>query len=313
MISKIILILLALTLTATSYGADDQNKALKYVKEKFDLAYHGEFYYKHNAEDRELRDYSNLNNPSLVYRPVKNIKFSASAEFKYADYQLAGYPNRFYRALYSLTRENVLTEKENGVKLDVGIARRVFDRKAVPGTFGNTRLTTSWSRALPGGIGKNTGSLFAQYLYNDPKNIVATTWKHSIELIPAINFVLNDKLTFSVTDDMVFNTPWKSNTAHDLSLNHEAYATWTYKHNDKISPYFQLKYTHTEDFTAAGFDDSDLYEYFIGVGYTLNSKVTLTPEIGHKITESGDKNILVNHVTSFFNQIDLALYVDITF
>ena len=330
---KIFLLMMALTLTNTSFSAEEVSSSQSYKdkidalnkwqKEHFDLTYHGEYYIKHhvpgaaagdNSTDNEMRDFSHMQNPTLIYKFAKDWKFLSTAEFKYADYQAGpAFPNRFYRALYSVTHDNILNEKDNGVKLDLGVARRVFDRIAVPNTYGNTRFTTNWTKAIPGGGGKNSGTLFAQYLYNDPKKITASTWKHGIELIPALTFVQSEKLTFTIQDDINFNTPWRTDTLRSLSTTHEAYATWTYKYNDKLSPYFQFHYLHGDDFISPAGYRTDALDYFVGCGYNLTSKLVLTPEFGHAIVADGDGKNLADRVTNLFEIIDFAFYVDYTF
>ena len=314
MFSKFLITILIVAISAASFGADDLSKSkevLKYVKEKFELSYHGEYYAVHGATD-QLTDHSSLHMPILTYKFAKNWKFTGLAEFKYTDSGTAGYPNRFYRALYTITRENLLTEKDHGITMNVGIARRVMDRKSSPSGFGNNRIFANFSRSIPGGSGKNTASLLTQYLHNDPKNLSATTWKHGIELIPAVNLQLTDKLSYSLQDDINYMTSYYTNNPRKASLTHEAYSTFTYKKSDLVSPYFQLRYVHGDSFNAPaepGPYMSDTLTYFIGAGFAMTSKLTLTPEIGTDIFASSDGKSLANK----FKYIDLALYVDYSF
>jgi hypothetical protein len=316
MFSKIFITILALTISVASFGADEKAKPtekkeaeapptfLKYVKDAFAFSYHGEYYYSHNEEDNKLRDFDQLHSPTLSYKFAKDWKFVSSAEFKYSDHNRNGFPNRFFRGLFSLNRDNILNEKDHGVKLELGVARRVFDEKTVASSHGNTRLTSNFSKALSWGNGKHTASLFAQYMYNDPKVFDAKTWKHDIELIPVLNLQLIDVLSLSLLDDIVMSSAYEK-TPRSVSISHEAYATLTYKVNDKISSYLQFKHTHGEDFSNPG---SNTFECFIGGSYAFTPKIALSPELGTTMFESNDPNFFSNK----FKYVNLALYLDIS-
>lgn len=315
MFSKIIITMLMLAISVASFGAEETAKTkevINYIKEKFEIAYHGEYYFVHDATNK-IKDFNHMQMPILTYKFAKNWKFTGLAEFKYTDNNAANYPNRFFRSLYTVTRENLLTEKDHGVKMDLGLGRRMYDRKTVPNTFGNTRIFANFSRAIPGGIGKNSASLVAQYLLNDAKNVTASTWKHGIELIPAVNLQLTEKLSYSLQDDINFNSSDLDTNPRKSSLTHEAYSTFTYKYNDKISPYFQLKYVHGDQFNPPKDPgtpyENDTISYYVGAGCAVTSKITLTPEIGTDIFASSDRKTIADK----FKYIDLALYVDITF
>lgn len=334
MFSKIVLTILALALSSLSFGATeptqptkaktvttsnpflDAVKAVnKYQKETMDLYYHGEFYLKHHSPDdpsvdHDLRDFSTLQMPTFIYKFKKNWKFSGLGEFKYSDYEAPGFPNRFYRGLFTITHENILKEKENGVKLDIGIGRRVFDRKSVPGTFGNTRLVTTWSKTFNPQL---SGNMLAQYLYNDPKNTSAATWKHGVEMVPSFSYTINDKFSFSFQDDINLNTPWKNDTLRSYAITHEAYSTLTYKHSDKINPYFQFHYLHGDDYTSAAGYKTDSLDYFLGCGFTIGQKLNITPEIGHLLFTDSDHRMFVEMLDEMLKTPDLAIYVDYSF
>lgn len=315
MFSKMIMTILALAISVASFGAEEISKTkqvLNYVKEKVEVAYHGEYYFVHGP-DNELSNYNNMHMPILTYKFAKNWKFSGSAEFKYTDNEADGYPNRYYRSLFSITRENLLTEKDNGIKMDVGIGRRVNDRKSIPKNYGNSRVFATFSRAIPGGIGKNSASLLTQYLYNDPKVITANTWRHAFELLPSITLQLTDKLSYTLQDDVTLYTSYLKTNPRKIQIIHDAvYSTFTYKHNDIVSPYFQLKYSHGESFavpTKSARVDSDGLSYFVGAGCALSPKVTLTPELGTDILTSSDSKT----ISDKFKYVDFALYIDISF
>lgn len=315
MFSKIIMTILALAISVASFGAEELSKSkqvLNYVKEKVDVAYHGEYYFAHGA-DNELSNYNNLHMPILTYKFAKNWKFVGTAEFKYTDNGAATYPNRYFRSLFTITRENILTEKDHGIKMDLGIGRRVMDRKSSPKGYGNTRAFANFSRSIPGGIGKNTASLTTQYLYNDPKVITAATWRHAYNLIPSISFHFTDKLSWTLQDDIMLYTSYLSTNPRKTQIIHDAvYSTFTYKPNDIVSPYFQLKYGHGDNFAVpeeSARVNSDTVSFFIGAGCTLSPKVTLTPELGTDIFTSSDDKTTAEK----FKYIDLALYVDISF
>jgi hypothetical protein len=322
MFSKIIITILALAISVVSFGAAEVVKsetmgqeALKYVKEKFEFAYHGEYYFVHDA-DNKLKDFRHMQMPILTYKPLVNWKLTALAEFKYADSEAGvalGYPNRFFRSLYNLTRENVLVEKDNGVKMDLGIGRRVYDRKTFANTFGNSRLFANFAKALPGGMGKNTSTLLVQYFYNDPKNVTATSFRHGLELLPTISLQLSPKFTFGFQDDINFQNSWLSNNPRSIAVTHEAYSTLTYNHNDFVSPFFQFKYVHDDSFAAPKKPGtpvtSDTISYALGAGLTLTKKITLTVEATSDIFASSDNYTLADK----FKYIDFDMALDITF
>lgn len=319
MFSKFMITMMALAISATCFGVEEISKSKlihNFIKDKIELSYHGEYAFVHGATN-QLTDHNFLHIPTLGFKFAKDWKFTASAEFKYTDSDTPKYPNRFYRALYSISRENLLTEKEHGIKLDSGVARRVFDRRTMPGTFGNDRVFINLSRGIPGGIGKNTASLLAQYLFNDPKNLDANTWKHGVELIPAVNLVFTDKFTFSLQDDINYNSSYYTNNPKKYSIAHEAYSTFTYKKSDFVSPYFQFKYVHGDGYAATSTKAnpagtplmSDTLLYYIGAGYSMTPKLSLTPEIGTEIFTSSDRKDLSDR----FKYVDFTFYVDYSF
>jgi predicted porin len=323
MLSRFLLLLAVLGLTsATAFGADEvkteaKKEEVKTWKDNLSLSYHGEFgFMRDNSGEGDLKDFFQFHNPTVGYKLMKNLSFSSSWEFRYADHTRAKFVNRFYRALFSLSMTNVLTEKEDGIKLDLGVARRYMDRTAVPGTYGNNRynftLTKSW--------GDNNASLFVQYLENDPKTLSGTnaatdsTWRRTIEFIPTVNLQLTDKLSFTSTDDINITSPWFGGHADDSTLTHEwSFAVFTYKFTDIVSSYLQLKYNHITDFSAqtdkAGVDSADNFEYYLGTSYSVTPKVTLTAEVGSEFLTNQDEKTISNKL----KKPEFVLYVDASF
>ncbi len=284
------------------------------VRKYISASYHGEFYFVRrditsaNKADHDIQDFKVMHNPTIIVKPAKDWKFLSTAEFKYTDVDpaVAPYPNRFYRALFLLTRENILTQAEHGVKLDVSLGRRLFDRKAVPATYGNTRINTNISRKFSESL---NASLLAQYLANDPAKVTGSTWKHSIELIPTINFQITEKLSYFFNDDFIFNTAWKDNSPASSSISHEMnVGVLTYQFTDAISSYFQFKYLHTEDLTKAT-PKADSFEYYIGVTYAVTPKFSVTPEVGSQIFAARDGKFFAEAL----KYPEFALYVDASF
>ena len=287
-----------------------------YLKSHFSASYHGEFYFVRkdalsaNEDDRKIQDLKILHNPTVIYRFAKDWKVLATSEFKYTDAVDKGsYINRHYRSLILVTHENVLVEKENGVKLDLGFGRRIFDRNhGAAGSYGNTRLNASLSKKYGE---KLSTALLVQYLANDPVHVKVTntTWKHSVELIPSFTFQITDKLSYFFNDDFILNTPWITNDDHNISISHEMnIAVVSYQFNDKNSAYFQFKYIHAPaaPFQAApGITDS--FEYYVGATHSFTPKFSLTAEVGSKMFAAHDQR-------SFFAKElaypELALYVD---
>jgi len=179
------------TAAASSAKAEDSAGVYGYLKSHFSASYHGEYYFTRkdvsstNEDDHDIQDLKIMHNPTVIYRPVTNYKLLVTSEFKYTDAEAkASFINRHYRSLVLLSRENILTEKENGIKMDVAIGRRIFDRNhGAASSYGNSRINTSLSKKFGDTL---STSLLVQYLGNDPvkRKVVPTTWKHSLELIP---------------------------------------------------------------------------------------------------------------------------------
>jgi hypothetical protein len=316
------------TAAADKAKAEDSAGVYGYVKSHFSASYHGEYYFTRRVlnylsaendqdpttvpdeKDKDIQDLKIMHNPTIIYRPIPNYKLLVTSEFKYTDAAVkASFINRHYRSLVLLSRENVLTEKENGIKMDVAIGRRIFDRNhGAASSYGNSRINTSLSKKFGD---KLSTSLLVQYLGNDPvkRKVTASTWKHSVELIPSFTFQITDKLSYFFNDDFVLNTARDSGQAKDLDFSHEMnIGVVSYQFNDKNSAYFQFKYLH---FSYAPFqeaqDANDWFEYYIGHTYSFTPKLSLTGEIGSKIFGAKDgRDFFANEV----KYPELALYLD---
>jgi hypothetical protein len=294
---------------------EEKDPVIKYVKDKFSLSYHGEYYYQRrdalstDKEERKLQDMRVMHNPTIIYRPFKDWKFLFTSEFKYTDSPAVGsWIHGHYRSLALLTKENILTETDHGIKMDVAIGRRIFDRNGgAASSYGNNRVNTTISKKF----GSHSGSLMAQYLYNDPANqkINSDTWKHSLELIPTINLQLTDKMTYFFNDDIVINTPWQDvPTQNDLAMTHEMnVGVLSYQFNDVNSSYFQLKYLHIEDFTQYK-NQEDWLEYYIGHTYSFTPKMSMTFEIGSELVKNSDGR---DGFSKKIEYPELAVYFDV--
>lgn len=329
MFSKLLLTAVTLGVVSNAFAAEEAKKVetVKTWKDKLILSFHGEFGItrkdsttddnvmtnpNNNGEGKslgKLKDFTQFYNPAIGYKLTDSITFSSSWEFRYADH--TGRPkftNRFYRALFSLSKSNILTEKEYGFQLDAGIARRYFDRKAVPSTYGNDRINMTLTKNFD----KNNVSLFLQYLTNDPKNASSNeTWRRGYEIIPTANLQLTDKLSLTITDDININTPWTAGkTINDVTISHEFnFAVFTYKVNDLVSSYLQLKYNYLQYgfYNPGTFED---YEYYIGASYSVTPKITLTAEMGSSIFEAHDSK---SGTSEKLKKPEFTLYVDASF
>jgi len=298
-------------------------EALDYIAKHFSASYHGEFYgtrrdiNSENKEERKIKDFKMLHSPTIVYKPTDNWQALATAEFKFSDLEAdqvgAGYPNAFYRGLFTLTRKNILEEKTHGVKLDLGIGRRQFntganqrmDGKFALPSYGNNRAFATLSKTL----GKADTSLFVQYLHNDFKKSSASTWKHSIELIPTINIPITSNLTYFFNDDIVMNTAQSNEAERSTSITHEMnVGVLTYQVNDKISTYYQLKYLHNESFKAGAENKDDSFENYAGVTYAFTPKQSVTFELGNELARARDGRDGFSKNVAY---PELALYVDL--
>jgi hypothetical protein len=308
---------------------------LGYVKSHFTATYHGEYYFQRtdstsdDPKKRELQNLRILHNPTIIYRPVKNYKLLVTSEFTYSDNGNAGkFINRHYRDLILLTRENILTEKENGLKMDVGVGRRIFDRNhSKQQSYGNSRINTTLSKKFLDD--KLSSSILVQYLKNDPashkikngttKRIKPTTWEHSLELIPTLNWQITDKLSYLFNDDFILNTSYSKDNYSDTDFSHEMNIGFvTYQFNDKNAAYFQLKYLRfsnvdADDLNVGPFQKNrntdDWFEYYIGYIYNITPKFTVTGEVGSKFLGASDGR------DGFSKEIaypEVALYLDIT-
>jgi hypothetical protein len=294
-----------------------------YLKDHFSASYHGEMYAVRRSVDSESPDEHNINdfkimhNPTLIYKAIPDWQVAATAEFKFSDQPSksasAAYPNGFYRGLLTLTRKNILNEKENGIQLDAGIGRRQFNTgsdqmaggKFALSSYGNNRVFATVSKTH----GKHNASIFVQYLNNDIKTISATSWKNGMELIPNINIQLTDRLSYLFNDDMVINTPKYDNTARKLSITHDMnVAALNFQWNDKISNYYQFKYEHGEDFTNAFASQDDYFINIIGVGYNFNPKTSVAFEASSEAFHARDGRSFMSKNAIY---PELALYIDI--
>ena len=286
-------------------------KIFQYIKEHFSASYHGEIYITRpdiestKSADHNLKDIKVMHNPTLIYKVNKDWQTMATAEFKYNYVSQAPsgtFVNDYYRSLFTVTRKNILVEKERGIQLDAGIGRRDYNTKATPSNYGNNRLFTTLTK----NYGKNNGSLFIQYLNNDPNISSATTWKHGLEIVPTISIQLTEKLSYLFNDDINFNTPKYKNTPRSLSMSHEMNLAYlNYQWNDKLSTYYQFKYYHQESFTNAPFED--FFEHYAGVAHAFNPKTTATFEIGSELARSRDGKNIISKKASF---PELAVYFD---
>ncbi|MDD4972955.1 MAG: hypothetical protein PHY93_01320 [Bacteriovorax sp.] len=284
----------------------------QYIKEHISASYHGEYYAVRrdatspNHNDRSIQDIKIMHNPTVTFKPSNNWLYLATGEFKYSDMPSVAYPNNFYRALFTATRKNLFTEKENGLQVDAGIGRRVFNAGVATPSYGNNRVFTTLTKTF----GKSNASLFLQYLHNDYKNSSATTWKHGLEVIPTVSLQLTEKLSYLFNDDIVFNLPKYQNTARDFSTSHEMNLAYiSYQWTDKISTYYQFKYYHTDDFTKAPQTQDDWFEHYVGVGYAFNPKATVTFEVGSEIFHARDNEKLFSMKSRY---PELALYLDLS-
>lgn len=306
----------------TTSVRDASTQILDYTREHFSAAYHGEIYAVRrdidslSSNDSNLKDFKILHNPTLIYKPTMDWQAMATAEFKYSDQPSAragaDYPNGFFRGLFTITRKNILSEKENGVHLDVGLGRRQYntgreqqaDGKFALSSYGNNRIFATVSKSM----GKHNASLFAQFLNNDIKNNTAATWKNSVELIPTINIQLTESLSYLFNDDIVINLAKNDNTARSYSITHDMNLAYlNFQWNDKINTYYQFKYEHNENFTRKFQAQDDYFLHYVGMGYAFTPKATVALEAGSEIFHARDgRDVFAKNVL----YPELALYLD---
>jgi len=302
--------------------SDWSSSILNYTKTHFSASYHGEVYgvrrdvENEDTSKRNINDLKIMHNPTLIYKPTENWQVLSTAEFKFSDQPNdkagADYPNSFYTGQLTLTRKNILTEKENGLQLDAGIGRRQFNTGSNQRTDGSYPLAsygynhafTTVSKIL----GKASTSLYLQYLNNDYKVATAKTWKHRVEVVPTINVPITSQLSYLFNDDITIKTPKYNDTARSLMVVHDMnVGVLTYQFNDKVSSYYQLKYLHTENFTRDFQSEVDSFSNYIGTSYSFNPKSTVTLETGTELAHARDgrkgfsKNVIYP---------ELALYLD---
>lgn len=291
--------------------------AFDYIKKTMTFSYHGEYYFTRpdiTSTDKDQHDISDariMHNPTIVYRPTDKWRFLATAEYKYTDALVKGsFPNTYYRSLFSATREKIMTEKEDGMGVSVGIARRNFNEHVAP-SYGNNRINTTLTKTF---AGKHPASLLIQYLHNDPIaeklkiNPSVSTWRNGYNLLPTITFQITDKLSWLFNDDFIINTPFNANTPNDYTISHDMNIAYiNYAWNDNHATYFQLKYVHTDSFEAVR-DSSDDLSYFIGHTVAFTPKFSVTGEIGSNMFINSDGRDFFSENIKF---PELALYLDI--
>ena len=97
---------------------------IQYMKDHFAASYHGEYYLARRdinsakEDDHKIQDLNIMHQPTVIYKPSPNWQILATAEFKYTDIPggADGYPNAYYRSLFTVTRKKVLEEKLNEQK-----------------------------------------------------------------------------------------------------------------------------------------------------------------------------------------------------
>jgi hypothetical protein len=247
-----------------------------------------------------------FHNPTIIYKVIPNWQVLASGEFKYTDVPggaKGGFQNNFFRALFTVTRKNILVEKEHGVQLDAGVGRRDFNNVVNPTTFGNNRAFTTLTK----NFGKNNASLFIQYLYNDPKLSDNTTWKHTVELIPSFTIQLTEKLSYFFSDDINISMPKFSNTAKSHSISHEMnLAVFNYQWTEKLSTYYQFKYLREEDYTND--PTANYFTHAAGLAYAFTPKITLTGEVASEIFRKDDGRKFFAKAASY---PEVTVYLDL--
>lgn len=319
---------LALLLTTSAFAQDNQKaeeaktgeslaaSSYNYLKSHFSASYHGEYSFTRkdisstNEADHDIQDLKIMHNPTVVYRPSANLKLLVTSEFKYTDAAAKGtFVNRYYRSLVLLTRENVLTEKDNGIKLDFTLGRRLNDRNhGTAKSYGNNRVNVSMSKKFGE---KLSTSLLAQYLSNDPvhSQVDASTWRHSFEFIPSFTWQITDKISYFFNDDIIISSAYISNDHQNIEISHEMnIGVVTYQFNDQNSAYFQLKYVHASanNFAIAQ-NTIDTFDYYIGHTYTFNPKLSLTSEMGSNLVSSRDGRDFLANAAKY---PEFALYLD---
>lgn len=288
-------------------------KAWKHVKERVSLSYYGEYY---SARDKSTNDIDSLNmihTPSLSYKAFDNWRFKASGDFRMntRGESTGTYPNQYFRSLYSITRENVFTEADDGIKLNLGVARRQFSQHVQPVSYGNWRLTAEVNKALSPRANLN---VFALYLFNDYKKAAIGdlgTWKHGLNIIPSLTVQLTDKLSVLVyTDSIAYFAKYRGQGQNFYWIHDSTPALFTYQFNDVHSSYLQLKYIHStggEAYSKTLRERSDSYGAFIGHNFQLTPKFLITPEIGSTaLFKSKDGR---DGFTEKAKYLDLALYI----
>jgi hypothetical protein len=312
----------AQSLIETTIG-DINSRIMDYTKEHFEASYHGEFYaVRRDIESPEIKnqgmnDFKMLHIPTLIYKPSKNWQVLATGEFSFSDQPAADagadYPNGFYRALFTLTRKNILSEKENGIQLDAGIGRRQYNTGSqqraggifAVASFGSDRVFTTVKKTF----GKSNASLFLQYMNNDYKVLNEKTWKNALEIIPTINLQITDRLSYIFNDDIIMNTPKSNNTARNVSIIHDMnLAVFNFQWNDKISTYYQTKYEHRENFTKDFQKQDDYFLHYAGVAYAFTPKATVTMEVGSETFHARDGRDFLSKRVAY---PELAMYLDV--
>lgn len=295
-----------------------ESAALDYLKSKFTLSYHGEYYFtrpnaeSENSEDHKISNIKIMHNPTIKYKPTQNVSLLLTSEFKYTDDPTKpnGFINRHFRSLAIATLENVLTEKTDGLKLDLGVARRIMDRNhGAAFSYGTSRVRANLAKKF----GNVSTSMLMQYMNNDPVHakITSNTWRQGLNLLPSVSFDITDNLNYLWNDDFFISTPWISNDNRNIDISHEMNLGFlTYKINDKNSTYFQLKYLHS---SSNAFELSrnaqDEYEYYFGYTWNATDKLSMTPEFGGQFARSKDQRDFFSKKAKY---PEFAFYLDYT-
>ncbi len=268
---------------------------------------------------REYKKQRAIIYPSAKYTYASKYSLALSPEFRFNNgYQKGGYNTRpgkihLARGLVTAMVNNVLTEEHNGLKLDLGYVRRIFNQTTNPGNYGNHRLRAYVSKKVNDSLNfsvnndfmysaRNTWSPVNTSEREDPTSI----WKFLYNPISTVNLTLSEKLSFTFYYDWNLYYYHKDyNDIHRVDFVSENSHILTYTINDTYSAGSNFKYSHS--ISRSG-DPSQSFEFAPFVSKNLTDKISLSFEVNWLTHQANDSEDGIAPRRHFWQYPDLAIY-----
>ncbi len=281
---------------------------------KFSGSYGVDYLFEPNEEaetypEQEYKKQRAIVYPSFKYTYDSKFSFGLTPEFRYNNgYQNGGYNTRpgkvhFARALFTAMVNNVLTEKDHGLKVDMGYVRRVFNQTTNPGNYGNHRFRVFVSKKLNDTINFSVNN---DFLYNATVDWKDSDWKLWYNPISTVNFTLSEKLSFMMYYDWSvrkFHREQPNKENIDIITENSNILTYTF--NDVYSAGSNFKFDYNLDRS-----EKETVNFYVApfVTKNLTDKISLSFEVSWTTHKEGDGKKGLEPKEKFWEYPDMAIY-----